>query len=221
MPTGEHNENPPELAFWALIAEDFATHDRDLLEPGFWAVAVHRFGNWRLRFRRKAVRRPLGLLYFTLFQLVEWICGITLYDWIKVGRRVRLRDHGGMILGGEIGDDVEIGPRVTLGTPRTGDGRWNTPFIGDRVLIGAGAVVLGAIRIGADSIVAPNSVVLKDVPAGHVAMGVPAVVRPRDDSGAPQEPAGEVEQVAHRRGGQGARDEGVDGDAGGDLEHEP
>jgi serine O-acetyltransferase len=218
---GTIDQNPAGLSLLALLLEDWRTHDRDLLSQGLWAVAVHRFGNWRLRFRTRAVRRPLGLLYFAMFQAVEWVCGITLYDWIKVGRRVRIRDHGGIILGGEIGDDVEIGPRVTLGTPRTGDGRWKTPFIGDRVLIGAGAVVLGPIRIGADSVVAPNSVVLKDVPAGHIAMGVPARARPREDSAAPQKAARQVEQVAHGGRGQGLRDQGVDGHAGGDVEGEP
>src|SRR5664279_4318049 len=75
---GERNGNPKMLGFWALLREDLQTHDGNFFEQGFWAIAVHRFGNWRMGFRLKLLRAPLTLLYRFLFKWVEWTCGITL-----------------------------------------------------------------------------------------------------------------------------------------------
>lgn len=184
---GTINQNPPGLSLWALLREDWEAHDRDFLAQGFWAIGVHRYGNWRLTVRSRVLRPPLGLLYWILYRIVEWTCGISLYGWVKVGRRVHIWHHGGIVLGGEIGDDVHIRPNTTLGTARTGDGRWMTPVVGDRVDIGVGAVILGPITIGHDSIIGANAVVLKDVPPHHVAVGVPAVARPERRAGGPDD----------------------------------
>ena len=70
---GARNQNPADIGFFALIAEDFRTHDRDPLQPGFWAVALHRFGNWRMGIRWKLVRAPLTLLYRSLFLFLNWL----------------------------------------------------------------------------------------------------------------------------------------------------
>ena len=75
---GRRNLNPEGIGFWALVAEDFRTHERKLFEQGFWAVFVHRFGNWRMD-QPKLVRAPATLLYRILFKLVEWFCGISLW----------------------------------------------------------------------------------------------------------------------------------------------
>lgn len=174
------NQNPPELGLLALLREDLRTHGGKLSEQGFWALAVHRFGNWRLDVRPKLLRAPLTLLYRFLAKLVECLGGISLPYYVRVGRRVRIWHFGGMVLHARsIGDDVQIRQNTTLGLSRTD--RLEFPVIGDRVEIGCGACVLGAVTVGADSAIGANAVVLVDVPAGSLAVGVPAQVRPRRD----------------------------------------
>src|SRR4029079_8679113 len=148
-----------------------------LFSQGFWAVALHRFGNWRMDVRPKLVRMPLSLLYKVLYKFVEWTCGISLNYPVKVGRRVHLWHHSGMILGARsIGDDVHIRQNTTFGVARRGDHRTMKPIIEDRVDIGCGAVIVGAITIGHDSQIGANAVVLKDVAHHSLAVGVPAKI---------------------------------------------
>src|SRR5207249_3336402 len=162
---GTRNLNPPGMGLWQLIREDFATHDRDPLSQGFWAIAVHRFGNWRMSIRPRILRMPFSFVYHFLYKLVEWTCGISLQYTVRVGRRVHLWHHSGMILGARsIGDDVHIRQNTTMGVARRGDSRLLKPIIEDRVDIGCGAVIVGAITIGHDSQIGANAVVLKGVP---------------------------------------------------------
>ncbi len=171
---GDRNQNPSGLGFLALVAEDFRTHDRSLLEPGFWAVAVHRFGNWRMGVRWRVFRAPLTLLYTFLNTGVNWIFGIDLGYTVNLGRRIRIWHHGGMVLGAEsIGDDVHLRHNTTLGLAsrhRLGE----QPTIGNRVDIGSGACILGAVTIGDGCVIGANSVVTKNMPPDHTAFGVPA-----------------------------------------------
>ena len=142
-----------------LLAEDFRTHDRDLLAPGFWAVALHRFGNWRMGIR-KPFRAPVTVAYNTLFKTLELGFGIHLSYTVKLGRRVRLWYHGGMRLGARaIGDDVHIRHNTTMGVIQTGHNT-KKPIIEDRVDIGTGACILGDVTIGHDSVIGANSVVV-------------------------------------------------------------
>ena len=86
LPRGDRNENPAGIGLWALLAEDLRTHEGNLFEQGFWAVAVHRFGNWRMGIRWKLLRAPFTLWYRFLFCCVEWMCGITLPYTTRLGR---------------------------------------------------------------------------------------------------------------------------------------
>lgn len=182
LPRGDSNCNPPDLSFLQLLAEDLRTHDGDLFEQGFWAVAVHRFGNWRMGFRWKVFRAPLTFLYCILFKCVECLGGITLPFTVRLGRRVRIWHHGGMILHARsIGDDCHIRHNSTFGVARRDQNR-AIPTIGDRVDIGCGVCVLGNVRIGNDSVIGANAVVLIDVPPSSLAVGVPAVIRQRRES---------------------------------------
>jgi serine O-acetyltransferase len=172
---GEADENPRELGLWALMREDLRTHDGNLLEQGFWAVAVHRFGNWRMKWP-KIIRLPLSILYRMLYKFVEWTCGISLPYTTKLGRRVRIWHHSGIILSARsIGDDVHIRQNTTMGVART-EHNFELPIIEDRVDMGVGAVILGGITVGRDSVIGANAVVLKDIPPYSVAVGVPAKV---------------------------------------------
>ena len=74
---GDRNLNPSGIGFLALVREDLRTHDNHLCEQGFWAIAVHRFGNWRMGLP-KPFRAPLTLVYRILYRWVEWTCGISL-----------------------------------------------------------------------------------------------------------------------------------------------
>ena len=184
LPRGDRNENPPGLSLWQLLKEDYRTHDRSLFEKGLWAVAVHRFGNWRMGFRWKPVRAPLTLVYRVLYFLVEVMAGITLPYTTRLGRRVRIWHHSGMILHARsIGDDVHIRHNTTFGVAHRGENR-AIPVIEDRVDLGCGVCVLGAVTVGHDSVVGANAVVVKDVPPWSVAVGLPARVvksrRPAD-----------------------------------------
>jgi serine O-acetyltransferase len=172
---GEHNLNPPGIGLLALLREDLRTHEGGLFEQGFWAIAVHRFGNWRMGVRPKLVRAPLTVLYRFLFKWVEWTCGITLPYTTTLGRRVRIWHHGGMILNARsIGDDVHIRQNTTFGLSARGEPDGAIPTIGNRVDIGCGACVAGYVTVGDDSRIGANTLVVADVPPGAIVAGVPA-----------------------------------------------
>lgn len=173
LPTGARNENPAGLSLWVLFAEDFRTHERSLVQPGFWAIAVHRFGNWRMDLPR-LVRAPFTLLYRFLYVFVNWLWGIDIGYTVKLGRRVRIWHHGGIVIGARaIGDDVHIRQNTTLGL-LSRDDLTAKPTIEARVDIGAGACILGDVTVGHDAVIGANSVVVKDVMAGATMFGVPA-----------------------------------------------
>jgi len=167
--------NPAGMGLFALLREDFRTHDGKILEQGFWAVATHRFGNWRMGLP-KLLRIPCTLLYRFLVRWVEWTCGITLPYTVVLGRRVRIWHHGGMILNAaRIGDDVHIRQNTTFGVARK-DQLFHLPTIEDRVDVGCGVAILGSVTVGHDSMIGANAVVVKDVPPHSLAAGVPARV---------------------------------------------
>lgn len=182
---GKKNMNPEDIGFWKLVAEDFRTHDRDFVSQGFWTLFWHRFGNWRMSVRPRLLRAPLTLIYRTMAKLGQWLAGIDLPYTVVVGRRVKLEHFGGMILIAErIGNDVIIRQNTTFGIARL-DNQSAWPVIGNRVEIGVGAVVIGAIQVGDGATIGANAVVTKDVPPGSVVGGIPArVLRKREASGA-------------------------------------
>ena len=176
LPDGKTNMNPEDISFWALVKEDFDTHQRDFFSQGFWMLYIHRFGNWRMTVEPKIVRAPVSLIYKVLNKLTQPLFGMKLDYTVKVGRRVKLEHFGGMILGArEIGDDVTIRQNTTFGI-RSVDDLNAKPVIGKNVDIGAGAVIVGNIHIGDNSVIGANSVVYASVPANSVVSGVPAKI---------------------------------------------
>ena len=172
---GDKDQNPPGMSLFALLREDLRTHE-SLFSHGFVAVAVNRLGNWRMGLP-KLLRAPFTVLYNVLQVLTYWTARIEVPYIIKIGRRVRLWHHGGSVLGAlAIGDDVQIRHNVTMGLADHGDPLTALPLIEDRVLIGAGACILGPITVGHDSVVAANAVVIHDVPPYSVVGGIPARV---------------------------------------------
>jgi serine O-acetyltransferase len=171
---GSVNENPSDISFFKLLREDYRTHDSSLLEPGFWAVAVHRFGNWRMSIRYKMLRFPFTLLYRLAFIWVDWLWGISLCYTVKLGRRVRIWHHGGMVLGAKsIGNDVHLRHNTTFGLANRNDTD-DKPVIEAGADIGAGVCVLGSITVGNNSVVGANSVVVRDVAPHTTVFGIPA-----------------------------------------------
>jgi serine O-acetyltransferase len=172
LPVGDANENPSGIGLSALLMEDFRTHGSHLLSPGFWALAVHRFGNWRMDLRPKTVRAPATLLYRGAHRAVIALWGIDLPYNAKIGRRFHLVHHGAVFISSrEIGDDVTIRHAVTIGLKRKTEPQ--SPVIGSRVEIGPGACIVGDVRVGDDSLIGANTVVAQDVPAGSAVLGVP------------------------------------------------
>lgn len=155
--------------------EDMRAAQEGLLSLGFWALQVYRLGHLRYRFQSRLLRYPLAALHLVLAKLAEIFCGVTIGVSARIGRRFVIEHSGAIVVHGRavIGDDCIIRQGVTIGNQRM-DRPLEAPHIGNRVNIGAGAKILGAVHIGDDVDIGANAVVITDVPAGALAVGVPA-----------------------------------------------
>lgn len=164
-----------QLSLWEQIKEDWVAHGRDWTKPGFQAVAVQRFGVWRMTIQPKILRAPLSILYRALFRRMRNTYGIELPYTVKLGRRVIIEHQHGIVIHGNasIGDDCVIRQGVTIGN-RYLDRPFEAPTLGRRVNVGAGAKILGNVTLGNEVNVGANSVVLSDIAARQTAVGIPA-----------------------------------------------
>jgi len=165
------------LGLCAQIREDWIAHGRDWTKPGFRAIAVHRFSTWRMHIKTWALRVPFTWIYRMMFRRVRNHYGIEIAEFAKVGRRVVIEHQSCIVIHGDtlIGDECIIRQGVTLGN-RNLDRPHDAPKLGKRVNVGAGAKILGAVTIGDGASIGANAVVLNDVPAGALAVGIPAKV---------------------------------------------
>jgi serine O-acetyltransferase len=141
-----------------------------LAYSGLHALWGYRLSHWFWGHDLKLVGRLLS-------QLARFFTGIEIHPGAKIGRGLFI-DHGmGVVIGetSEIGDDVTLYHGVTLGGTSLEKGKRH-PTLEDRVVVGAGAKILGAITIGADSRIGANAVVVKSVPPNSVVVGVPGQV---------------------------------------------
>jgi serine O-acetyltransferase len=161
------------------IRNDFIAHDKKWGAQGFWAMIVYRFGRWRYGVRPVILRKFFSLLYKVLYKLVQIVTGIELPCEVSVGRNFVIDHFGGIIIRGfaKFGDNCRIRDGVVVGLRRVGEN--NAPIIGNHVDIGSGAKLLGPIRIGDNVCIGANAVVLCNVPDNSIAVGVPAIVKPR------------------------------------------
>jgi serine O-acetyltransferase len=176
---------------WNNLREDLRSYSGDPTRRGFWTMIVYRFGNWRYTISSRVVRLPFSILYKLMKIHVESVTGTELPCEAVVGRRLRIEHSFDIVVSGDavIGDDVVIRNGVTIGLRH--EGKRGSPVIGNRVDIGAGAKILGPIHIGDDVSIGANAVVIRDVPAGCIAVGVPARIlatRPTTDAEATSEP---------------------------------
>lgn len=177
----------PRVGLLAQIAEDWRAHGSDWTRPGFQAVAVHRFGNWRMGIQPKILRGPFSVLYRSMYRGIRNFYGIELPYTARIGRRVVIEHQHGIVVHGMavVGDDCILRHGVTLGN-RSMDRPLEAPRLGDRVNVGAGAKVLGAVTVGDGAQIGANAVVRADVPAGALAVGIPArIVRVQDSQDEP------------------------------------
>jgi len=163
------------MGLFAQIKRDWRANGRDWTRPGFRTLAVYRFGVWRMTVRPKLLRAPLSMVYRSLFRHCRNVYGIELPYSVQVGQDVVIEHQGGIVIHGAsvIGDGCVIRQGCTLGIRRVSD-LDAAPVLEAGVDLGAGAVILGRIRIGRGAKIGANAVVLIDVPAGAVALGVPA-----------------------------------------------
>ncbi|OBH33625.1 serine O-acetyltransferase [Mycobacterium sp. E342] len=149
--------------------------------PGVHAIWAHRINHWLwLRGARLAAR--------TLGELTRILTGVEVHPGAVLGPGLFIDHATGVVIGetAEIGEDVTLYHGVTLGGSGTDTGKRH-PTIGDRVVIGAGAKVLGAIKIGDDSRIGANAVVVKEVPSSAVVIGVPGQVISRHGRSSPDD----------------------------------
>jgi serine O-acetyltransferase len=161
------------------IRGDLRAHKGDWGAQGFWALLVYRFGRWRYAVRPALLRKVLSLVYRVLYKCMQIITGIELPCEVPVGNNFVIEHSGGIVVSGfaSFGDNCRIRNGVVVGLGRVDQPC--APRIGNNVDIGAGAKLLGDIRIGDNVLIGANAVVLQDVPDNCIAVGVPAVIKPR------------------------------------------
>ena len=138
--------------------------------PGVHAIVAYRFSHWMWNHNLRLLGRLVSYFF-------RWITGIEIHPAAKIGRRFFI-DHGmGVVIGetSEVGDNVFIYHGVTLGGLSMKKGKRH-PTVGDNVVIGAGAQVLGPVTIGENTKIGSGSVVLQDVPEYSTVIGVPGRV---------------------------------------------
>ena len=161
----------------SVVARDPAARSKIevfLCYPGVHAIVFYRFAHFLW-----------GKNFFTTARIISsfarFLTGVDIHPAARIGRRLFIDHATGLVIGetAEIGDDVTLYHGVTLGGTSAQQGKRH-PTLGNRVIVGAGAKLLGPIEIGDDARIGSNAVVLKAVPAGATAVGVPAhIVRKR------------------------------------------
>jgi serine O-acetyltransferase len=141
-----------------------------LIYPGVWALGFHRVAHWLFA-------AELYFLARLVNHLSRFMTAIDIHPGAKIGANFFI-DHGFVVIGetAEIGDNVTIYQCVTLGgtSPDNGIAGKRHPTLGDGVIVGSGAAVLGPILVGAGARIGANAVVTKAVPEGATMVGIPA-----------------------------------------------
>lgn len=166
------------LSIWSLIASDYRGYGRPILAQGFWATLNHRIYASLHRKAPGPLKKLVRLCHLVSVKLCEIVFGIYIGVNVKLGRGFVIEHFGCVIIHSEtrIGDNVRLRQGVTIGN-KSDKAPNDVPVLGNGVDVGAGAKILGPITLGDGCVVGANAVVIRDVPAGAMAVGVPAVVR--------------------------------------------
>jgi serine O-acetyltransferase len=157
--------------------DDMRTLVRGLLSQGFQALVVYRLFHW---FHERSI--PTQPIRFFIERFTEIVTGISIPAPAHIGKGLRIHHFGGIIIHSEavIGEGCTIYHGITLGDR----GGWGgAPHIGNYVLIGAGAKILGNVTVGDYCRIGANSVVTTSVPPHCLAVGVPAVIKESTSAG--------------------------------------
>jgi serine O-acetyltransferase len=149
--------------------------------PGVHAIWAHRVSHWLWTHGARLAARAFA-------ELTRILTGVEIHPAAVLGTGLFIDHATGVVIGetAEVGEDVTLYQGVTLGGTSSDPGKRH-PTIGDRVIIGAGAKILGPIKIGDDSRIGANAVVVKEVPSSAVVVGVPGQVISRTRSGSEDE----------------------------------
>src|SRR5450755_4824903 len=154
--------------------------------PGLHALSLHRFSHWLWEHQFRWLARLSS-------HLGRFFTGIEIHPGANIGRRVFI-DHGmGIVVGetAEIGDDCTLYHGVTLGGTSWNKGKRH-PTLGRSVVVGTGAKILGPLHIGDNAKIGSNAVVVRDVPPGATAVGIPARILNREDAVRREEKASKI-----------------------------
>jgi serine O-acetyltransferase len=190
-----------DIGLLALVREDLARHEREWTNPGFQALAVHRFGR-HARDRGGVAGKVMRRAHRVLYVFVRNVYGIEFPAEASIGRRLHVSHEHGIVVNGKavIGDDCAIANNITIGIGVAG--KSSVPNVGDRVTIGPGAIIVGRITVGDDATIGPNAVVMTDVPAGAHVVASPGRVlrlaRSTEETEVDVRPASEREGAATR-----------------------
>lgn len=173
----------PEPTLIQLCKEDLAAAinsdpaARNALEVALTYPGVHAV--WAYRLAHMLFKKNFKLLARIVSSISRSYTGVDIHPGARLGRRLFIDHANGVVIGEttKIGTDCVLFHQVTLGGVSMSKGKRH-PTLGDRVMVGAGAKVLGPIHVGSDARIAANAVVVRDIPAECSAIGVPARVSP-------------------------------------------
>ena len=166
---------PNQVGLWELIKEDKATNQESLLRPGFHAMLMYRLGHWADEAPHR--RRPVLWLAKALRLFVRNFYGIEMYWGGRIGRRLVIGHQGAIVVHEfcTIGDDCVIRQGVTIGAADEFIAE-DAPILGNNVDIGAGAIIVGKVRIGNNVRIGPNTVVTTDIADNSTVLPPPSRV---------------------------------------------
>lgn len=168
------------VGFWAIVAEDFRVHRRELSRPGFQTLFFHRLGV-QARNLPRLLALPLDVIYYLAYRFCRAFYGIEVRRTANLGRRFEIGHQHGIVIHDYIrtGDDCTIRQGVTFGIANSWEpGRG--PVVGNNVSFGVGAVIVGNVTIGDNVAVGPNCVVSADVPSDRTLFVPPPRAIPRE-----------------------------------------
>jgi serine O-acetyltransferase len=165
---------------WYQRVKGYSSGWTTLTDRFFWVCASYRFGHWSANNQTFFIGRVAKIAYRALNLFVSVINASDLRSGAIIGRRFTVHTAIGLLVadGVKIGDDCFVNTGVCIAHMANGRGE-GVPTIGNNVKMGVGCKILGAVTIGDNASIGANAVVLRDVPANHLAVGIPAVSRPK------------------------------------------